>query len=201
MDFHSLLANSVLRTSDLFFVLLENAWYHDFSFLSQCEAQRAEATLLPGMRAELESLRRRHTSALELMGERDEEVRVQMFSSISLNITLNKHRIGITIFLAVCKSPKSGTCHSWGSSNKVMYARNVYMNFSVPVKVFLLHGFQLWSLWISVLYIIYFTSLYTFLSSSLWDCAFHPVQCHWMLFDHVQRGYKLGCGLGTGGGA
>ncbi|KAG0618623.1 hypothetical protein M758_4G079100 [Ceratodon purpureus] len=41
---------------------------------TQCEALRAEATLLPGMRAELESLRRRHTSALELMGERDEEV-------------------------------------------------------------------------------------------------------------------------------
>lgn len=41
---------------------------------TQCEQLRAEASLLPGMRAELESLRRRHTSALELMGERDEEV-------------------------------------------------------------------------------------------------------------------------------
>lgn len=35
------------------------------------------------MRAELESLRRRHTSALELMGERDEEVNISevLFSS------------------------------------------------------------------------------------------------------------------------
>lgn len=30
--------------------------------------------MLPGVRAELESLRRRHSAALELMGERDEEV-------------------------------------------------------------------------------------------------------------------------------
>ena len=30
--------------------------------------------MLPGIRAELEALRRRHTAALELMGERDEEV-------------------------------------------------------------------------------------------------------------------------------
>nr|XP_024373554.1 golgin candidate 5-like [Physcomitrium patens] len=41
---------------------------------TQFEQLRAEANLLPGMRAELESLRLRHTSALELMGERDEEV-------------------------------------------------------------------------------------------------------------------------------
>ncbi|CAA6671613.1 unnamed protein product [Spirodela intermedia] len=32
------------------------------------------SALLPGLRAELESLRRRHSSALELMGERDEEL-------------------------------------------------------------------------------------------------------------------------------
>lgn len=30
--------------------------------------------MLPGIRAELEALRRRHSAALELMGERDEEV-------------------------------------------------------------------------------------------------------------------------------
>uniref|UniRef100_A0A1D1XX67 Golgin candidate 5 n=1 Tax=Anthurium amnicola TaxID=1678845 RepID=A0A1D1XX67_9ARAE len=40
----------------------------------QCEKLRAEAALLPGIRAELEALRRRHSSALELMGERDEEL-------------------------------------------------------------------------------------------------------------------------------
>lgn len=36
------------------------------------------------MRAELESLRRRHTSALELMGERDEEVTTCSLSTCSL---------------------------------------------------------------------------------------------------------------------
>ncbi|OAE32334.1 hypothetical protein AXG93_3017s1040 [Marchantia polymorpha subsp. ruderalis] len=41
---------------------------------TQNEMYRSEANLLPGLRAELDSLRRRHTSALELMGERDEEV-------------------------------------------------------------------------------------------------------------------------------
>ncbi|XP_062089223.1 golgin candidate 5 [Humulus lupulus] len=40
----------------------------------QCEKLRAEAATVPGIRAELESLRRRHSAALELMGERDEEL-------------------------------------------------------------------------------------------------------------------------------
>ncbi|KAF5957040.1 hypothetical protein HYC85_004265 [Camellia sinensis] len=40
----------------------------------QCEKLRAEAAILPGIRAELEALRRRHSAALELMGERDEEL-------------------------------------------------------------------------------------------------------------------------------
>lgn len=40
----------------------------------QCEKLRAETAMLPGLRAELEAIRRRHSSALELMGERDEEV-------------------------------------------------------------------------------------------------------------------------------
>ncbi|KAG6493008.1 hypothetical protein ZIOFF_047981 [Zingiber officinale] len=40
----------------------------------QCEKLRAEAATLPGLRAELEALRRRHSAALELMGERDEEL-------------------------------------------------------------------------------------------------------------------------------
>lgn len=42
--------------------------------LLQCEKLRTEAAVLPGIRAELEALRRRHSAALELMGERDEEV-------------------------------------------------------------------------------------------------------------------------------
>ncbi|KAK4395236.1 Golgin candidate 5 [Sesamum angolense] len=41
---------------------------------AQCEKLRAEAATLPGIRAELEALRRRHSAALELMGERDEEL-------------------------------------------------------------------------------------------------------------------------------
>ncbi|XP_054783621.1 golgin candidate 5-like isoform X2 [Prosopis cineraria] len=40
----------------------------------QCEKLRGEAATLPGLRAELESLRKRHSAALELMGERDEEL-------------------------------------------------------------------------------------------------------------------------------
>lgn len=40
----------------------------------QCEKLRVEAAVLPGLRSELEALRRRHSAALELMGERDEEV-------------------------------------------------------------------------------------------------------------------------------
>ncbi|XP_011080724.1 golgin candidate 5 [Sesamum indicum] len=41
---------------------------------AQCEKLRGEAATLPGIRAELEALRRRHSAALELMGERDEEL-------------------------------------------------------------------------------------------------------------------------------
>lgn len=42
--------------------------------LLQCKKLRSEAALLPSIKAELEALRFRHTAALELMGERDEEV-------------------------------------------------------------------------------------------------------------------------------
>ncbi|KAK7325165.1 hypothetical protein VNO77_29300 [Canavalia gladiata] len=40
----------------------------------QCEKLRGEAVVLPGLRSELDALRRRHSAALELMGERDEEL-------------------------------------------------------------------------------------------------------------------------------
>ncbi|KAL6848950.1 hypothetical protein ACP4OV_021533 [Aristida adscensionis] len=40
----------------------------------QCEKLRNEAAALPGLRAELEALKQRHFQALELMGERDEEL-------------------------------------------------------------------------------------------------------------------------------
>lgn len=42
--------------------------------------------MLPGIRAELESLRRRHSAALELMGERDEEVHIFFFFGSSLRM-------------------------------------------------------------------------------------------------------------------
>ncbi|KAK4780336.1 hypothetical protein SAY87_016442 [Trapa incisa] len=41
---------------------------------AQCEKLRSEASVVPSIRAELEALRRRHSAALELMGERDEEL-------------------------------------------------------------------------------------------------------------------------------
>ncbi|XP_065866148.1 golgin candidate 5 [Euphorbia lathyris] len=41
---------------------------------AECEKLRTESSHLPGIRAELEALRRRHSAALELMGERDEEL-------------------------------------------------------------------------------------------------------------------------------
>lgn len=41
----------------------------------QNESLLSEVSALPRMKAELEALRRRHASALELMGERDEQVR------------------------------------------------------------------------------------------------------------------------------
>ncbi|CAH1419293.1 unnamed protein product [Lactuca virosa] len=40
----------------------------------ECEKLRSEVSVLPGLKAELEALRRRHSAALELMGERDEEL-------------------------------------------------------------------------------------------------------------------------------
>nr|CAB3464473.1 unnamed protein product [Digitaria exilis] len=40
----------------------------------QCEKLRTESAALPGLRAELEALKQRHFQALELMGERDEEL-------------------------------------------------------------------------------------------------------------------------------
>nr|XP_043635693.1 golgin candidate 5-like [Erigeron canadensis] len=40
----------------------------------ECEKLRSEVSLLPGLKADIEALRRRHSAALELMGERDEEL-------------------------------------------------------------------------------------------------------------------------------
>ncbi|CAA7025784.1 unnamed protein product [Microthlaspi erraticum] len=41
---------------------------------AECEKLRVEADRVPGIKAELEALRQRHAAALELMGERDEEL-------------------------------------------------------------------------------------------------------------------------------
>ncbi|CAA0343445.1 unnamed protein product [Arabidopsis thaliana] len=41
---------------------------------AECEKLRGEADRVPGIKAELEALRQRHAAALELMGERDEEL-------------------------------------------------------------------------------------------------------------------------------
>ncbi|KAM0020252.1 putative TATA element modulatory factor 1, TATA binding protein [Helianthus debilis subsp. tardiflorus] len=41
---------------------------------AECEKLRSEVSQLPDMKAEMEALRRRHAAALELMGERDEEL-------------------------------------------------------------------------------------------------------------------------------
>ncbi|KAI7736428.1 hypothetical protein M8C21_016101 [Ambrosia artemisiifolia] len=47
----------------------------------ECKTLRSEAALLPGIKAELEALRFRHSAALELMGERDEEISSSCHSS------------------------------------------------------------------------------------------------------------------------
>ncbi|KAK9169681.1 hypothetical protein Syun_001821 [Stephania yunnanensis] len=68
---------------------------------AQCEKLRTEAALLPGLRAELEALRRRHAAALELMGERDEEleelradiVDVKEMYREQINLLVNKIQI------------------------------------------------------------------------------------------------------------
>ena len=67
-----LLLPLLLLLSSCPFMLMDLCWL-------QCEKLRAESSMLPGIRAELESLRRRHSAALELMGERDEEVPIFFF--------------------------------------------------------------------------------------------------------------------------
>ncbi|KAF2323429.1 hypothetical protein GH714_035411 [Hevea brasiliensis] len=81
---------------------------------AQCEKLRAESALLPGIRAELEALRRRHSAALELMGERDEELEELRADIVDLkemyreqvNLLVNKAKIMETllggILLCMC---------------------------------------------------------------------------------------------------
>lgn len=57
--------------------------YLRIACIGQCEKLRAEASVLPGIRAELDALRRRHAAALELMGERDEEVHISLVCSFA----------------------------------------------------------------------------------------------------------------------
>ncbi|XP_061951072.1 golgin candidate 5-like [Populus nigra] len=71
---------------------------------SQCEKLRAESALLPGVQAELDGLRRRHSAALELMGERDEELEELRADIVDLkemyreqvNLLVNKIQISST---------------------------------------------------------------------------------------------------------
>ncbi|KAK9078325.1 hypothetical protein SSX86_002382 [Deinandra increscens subsp. villosa] len=67
----------------------------------ECEKLRSEVSQLPGMKAEMEALRRRHSAALELMGERDEELEELRADIVDLkemyreqvNILVNKIQI------------------------------------------------------------------------------------------------------------
>lgn len=52
----------------------------------QCEKLKVEAATLPGVKAELDALRQRHNAALELMGERDEEVHFFFMSGFSFSL-------------------------------------------------------------------------------------------------------------------
>ncbi|KAL3610640.1 hypothetical protein D5086_001660 [Populus alba] len=71
---------------------------------SQCEKLRAESALLPGVQAELDGLRQRHSAALELMGERDEELEELRADIVDLkemyreqvNLLVNKIQISST---------------------------------------------------------------------------------------------------------
>ena len=53
---------------------------------SQKEKLRNEAAALPGLRAELEALKERHFQALELMGERDGEIRGYQERGIEMHL-------------------------------------------------------------------------------------------------------------------
>uniref|UniRef100_A0A6M2EXF7 TATA element modulatory factor 1 TATA binding domain-containing protein n=1 Tax=Populus davidiana TaxID=266767 RepID=A0A6M2EXF7_9ROSI len=71
---------------------------------SQCEKLQAESALLPGVQAELDGLRRRHSAALELMGERDEELEELRADIVDLkemyreqvNLLVNKIQVSST---------------------------------------------------------------------------------------------------------
>ncbi|KAL0806042.1 hypothetical protein Bca101_098533 [Brassica carinata] len=69
---------------------------------AECEKLRGEADRVPGIKAELEALRQRHAAALELMGERDEELEELRADIVDLkemykeqvNMLVNKCGIG-----------------------------------------------------------------------------------------------------------
>lgn len=52
--------------------------------------------MLPGLKSELEALRRRHSAALELMGERDEEVIFTL-----LNLLFKNNILGGCLFQGI----------------------------------------------------------------------------------------------------
>ncbi|KAA8540398.1 hypothetical protein F0562_024683 [Nyssa sinensis] len=75
---------------------------------AQCEKLRAEAAMLPGIRAELEALRRRHASALELMGERDEELEELRADIVDLK-EMYREQVNLLVNQIQVVSSSSGT--------------------------------------------------------------------------------------------
>ncbi|KAI3521594.1 hypothetical protein L1887_11065 [Cichorium endivia] len=75
---------------------------------AECEKLRSEVALLPSIKAELEALRMRHSAALELMGERDEEleelradiVDVKEMYREQVNMLVNKIQKGSSVAFA-----------------------------------------------------------------------------------------------------
>ncbi|PSS07425.1 Golgin candidate like [Actinidia chinensis var. chinensis] len=75
---------------------------------AQCEKLREEASVLPGIRAELEALRRRHSAALELMGERDEELEELRADIVDLK-EMYREQVNLLVNKIQVMSPSLGT--------------------------------------------------------------------------------------------
>ncbi|XP_039034559.1 golgin candidate 5-like [Hibiscus syriacus] len=83
---------------------------------AECEKLKAEAATLSGIRTELEALRRRHIAALELMGERNEELEELHVDIVDLkemcreqvNLLMNKALFAILKATLLCSTdPKN----------------------------------------------------------------------------------------------
>lgn len=74
----------------------------------ESEKLRGEASLLPGIKAELDALRRRHNAALELMGERDEELEELRADIIDLK-EMYREQIDLLVNRIQKINPQAGT--------------------------------------------------------------------------------------------